>query len=323
MLIVLPLFALFVCLPQKGESQEIQFSQFYAAPLYLSPSFAGSSNGSRLAMSYRNQWPQMPGTFVAYSVSFDHYFKDYNSGVGFLFYSDQAGSGNLSTTSSSFLYSYNFKINSSWTIRPGVQFLYEQRNLDFHRLIFEDQLSIDGSVSPSTQATNPTERTSYFDAASSVMVYSDEIWGGLSLDHLMMPNQSLIGSQVDVIPLRLNVFGGYRYNYGSMLEGKPDESLSFNFMFKKQGRFNQLDIGAYWSKTPIFAGLLYRGLPFFNHQMQGIFNSEALVFMGGLRTRFLRIGYSYDYTISRLINNTGGAHEISIIYEFNQRSGTE
>lgn len=269
-------------------------------------------------MNYRNQWPQMPGTFVAYSVALDHYFANYNSGVGFIFYSDQAGSGNLATTSSGLLYSYQFNINEDWIIRPGLKFVYEQRNLDFFRLIFEDQLSLDGSVSSSTQASNPTEMTWYFDASSSVLLYSDETWVGFALDHLMRPNQSLIGAQVDRLPLRFSMFGGYRYNYGSQLAGKPDESISFNFLFKKQGKFNQLDLGTYWTKTPVFIGVLYRGLPFFNNQLQGIFNSEALVFMGGMRTKNLRIGYSYDYTISRLINNTGGAHEISIIYEFNQ-----
>ena len=30
----------------------------------------------------------------------------------------------------------------------------------------------------------------------------------------------------------------------------------------------------------------------------------------------LRAGYSYDFTISRLVTNTGGAHEVSLIYKF-------
>jgi len=34
----------------------------------------------------------------------------------------------------------------------------------------------------------------------------------------------------------------------------------------------------------------------------------------------LHIGYSYDFTISNLIGSTGGAHEISIVYEFNNLS---
>jgi hypothetical protein len=30
----------------------------------------------------------------------------------------------------------------------------------------------------------------------------------------------------------------------------------------------------------------------------------------------LRVGYSYDFTISNLVSSTGGAHEVSITYEF-------
>lgn len=51
-------------LPVSASAQGPQFSQFYAAPLTLSPSFAGSTHGSRMVMNYRNQWPSLPRAFV-------------------------------------------------------------------------------------------------------------------------------------------------------------------------------------------------------------------------------------------------------------------
>ena len=46
-------------------------------------------------------------------------------------------------------------------------------------------------------------------------------------------------------------------------------------------------------------------------------NNDAIAVLVGLSIpdRNFRIGYSYDVSISRLAANTGGAHEISIIYE--------
>ena len=39
------------------QAQDPQFSQYYAAPLYLNPAFTGSEMLPRIGANYRNQWP--------------------------------------------------------------------------------------------------------------------------------------------------------------------------------------------------------------------------------------------------------------------------
>lgn len=297
-------------------AQTPQFSQFYASPLYLAPSFAGATDGSRVVLNYRNQWPQIPGAFVTLAFSLDHYFHNYRSGLGILLFRDQAGSGRLASTEGGLVYSYNFNLNHRWIMRPGVQFLYGQRTVDFHRHVFGDQLTLDGTL-PTTNAPRPIDRVGYFDASSSLMAYSYNAWMGVSVDHLMRPNQSMT-QQESRLPMKYTLFGGYRFYFGRDFAGRDRESISIASMFRRQGKFNQFDLGVYWSKFPISLGLLYRGIPLFNNEIHGMFNNDALVLLGALRTNNLRIGYSYDFTISRLINNTGGAHEISLIFQFNQ-----
>jgi len=63
--IVILSFVLFV----DSQCQDPTFSQFYANPLYLAPSFAGATEEYRLGMNYRNQWPAVPGVFHTYSIS--------------------------------------------------------------------------------------------------------------------------------------------------------------------------------------------------------------------------------------------------------------
>jgi len=301
------------------EAQEPQFSQFYAAPLYLAPSFAGATDGSRLGLNFRNQWPSIPGAFVTYAFSLDHYFHNFNSGVGVLVLRDQAGTGRLANTSLSLLYSYNFLVSHNLAIRPGVSFSVSERSLDFFRLTFGDQLDLGGQHRPTTvNPVVPIDQVRYFDAAGSVVAYSPAFWAGLSVDNLMRPNRSMVDGQVNRIPMKFSVFAGYRYEYSGFLRGDAAESVSLAVLYRNQGKFNQLDVGVYWSKHPISLGVLYRGIPLFNNAVHGLFNNDALVAMAGIRTRFLRFGYSYDMTISRLINATGGSHEISVIYHFNQ-----
>ncbi len=45
-------------------------------------------------------------------------------------------------------------------------------------------------------------------------------------------------------------------------------------------------------------------------------SNEALIFSMGLIFDYFEFGYSYDFTISELSARTGGAHEISLQYEF-------
>ena len=304
------------------KAQDPQFSQFYAAPLYIAPSFAGGTDGSRVVMNYRNQWPSIPGAFVTYAFSFDHYFHNYRSGAGILIARDQAGTGRLANNSASLLYSYNFQLGHRWTMRPGLAFSYSERTIDFYRLTFGDQLQLSGNHNPST--FNPLindlaiDRVGYFDASSSIMAYSSNAWAGITLDHLMRPNQSMLNEQKSRSPVKYSIFGGYRFDYGGNLRGDVGESISLAVLYRNQGKYNQLDAGVYWSRNPISLGLLYRGIPIFNNHVHGLFNNDAIVAMVGLRTKDIRVGYSYDMTISRLINSTGGSHEISIIYHFNQ-----
>ncbi len=302
------------------KAQAIQFSQFYAAPMYLAPSFAGSTDGSRIILNYRNQWPQLPGTFQTFAFSVDHYFHDYRSGVGFQVFRDQAGSGNLATTNAGVLYSYNFRANRHWTLRPGVHFLYSQRSIDYNRLIFGDQLDLDNDGLPnsSSRASISLDSRQYFDASASIIAYRGNLWIGTTVDHLMRPDQSMT-SQASHIPLKFSAFGGYRIMLNQPLAGVGRETISIAYLYKNQGPFNQLDLGAYWTKEPISIGFLYRGVPVFdNDAVNSFFNRDAVVLMAAIRTNDVRIGYSYDFTISNLLGSTGGSHEISIIYEFNQ-----
>ena len=75
-----------------------------------------------------------------------------------------------------------------------------------------------------------------------------------------------------------------------------------------------MDVGAYFTLPPLIVGLWYRGLPI--KQTDGIANSDALIFMVGVESKRATFGYSFDYTISDLGIGTGGAHEISITYNF-------
>jgi type IX secretion system PorP/SprF family membrane protein len=293
-------------------SQDPTFSQFYANQLYLAPSFAGATEEYRLAINYRNQWPAIPGVFHTYSISFDKAMPNFNSGIGVLATYDVAGSGDLSTTNIGLLYSYDFQINREWHIRPGVNFKFYYLGLDIYKLVFNSQLTGSGTT-PSIYPP-PFERVADVDFATSAIVYNESIWGGFTLDHLLVPKTSFYGDDATV-PIKFNLFGGVQLYKKTRLRTKYREVLSVAANYQTQAKFHQTDIGLYYYRDPLIFGLWYRGIPFLTSQA-----GDAIIGLVGIKTDQLHIGYSYDFTISNLIGSSGGAHEVSIVYEFSSAS---
>jgi type IX secretion system PorP/SprF family membrane protein len=292
--------------------QDPTFSQFYANALYLSPSFAGATADYRLGINYRNQWPAVPGVFHTYSISFDKAIPSFNSGIGVLATYDVAGSGNLSTTNIGLLYSYDFNINKDWHIRPGVNFKFYYLGLDINKLIFNSQITGSGT-SPSVTPP-PFENVADVDFATSALVYNATTWAGFTFDHLLKPKTSFYGNDATV-PMKFNFYGGTQILKKTRLKQKMQDVLSVAINFQKQGKFYQSDLGLYYYKEPLIFGIWYRGIPLVTSQA-----GDAIIGLIGIKTSQLHIGYSYDFTISNLIGSTGGAHEISLVYEFNNLS---
>jgi type IX secretion system PorP/SprF family membrane protein len=291
----------------KTSAQDPQFSQFYSNPLYLAPSFAGAAGGSRICANYRDQWVNLPSTFTTYSFSYDHYFSHFNSGFGLLAYKDAAGTGQLGTLSVGVQYSYNFKIHESIFIRPGLHFSYRENGIAWDKLKFIEQIMYNGGTNTQPE---PLPKTRDVDLALSTLVYTKRIWAGITADHLLAPNMSLYAGESKV-PVKISLFGGVELVKRSKLLKPTEETMTLAYLFKKQGPYYQLDLGVYWFKNPLVLGLWYRGIPPFNSQ-----RGDALILLVGYKNRNFNIGYSYDLTVSNLIGQALGSHEISMSVKF-------
>jgi type IX secretion system PorP/SprF family membrane protein len=301
-------------------AQDAHFSRFYSNSLYLAPSFAGSTGKNRLAASYRNQWPSVEVGYKTYSFSFDHYFDKLNSGVGVLFLNDVAGSGDLSTTNFGVMYNYDFKIANTVHIRPGMHLLYTQRSIDFSKLIWSDQMSAAGNA-PSSGEVVPFSNVGALDFSASLLSFSDRFWAGFAFDHLLRPNQSLYYNEFETanaarVPIKFQLFGGSKLMVKESLLRPTPTVLQFAFLYKRQAGFNQLDLGFYYHYNPVVLGIWYRGIPIYN----SFKTNDAIVLLVGFKTDQYNIGYSYDFTTSKLISTSGGSHELSVSYSFGKPS---
>ena len=301
-------------------AQDPQFSQYYAAPMYLNPGLVGINQKGSFGVNYRSQWPNIDANFETYSFYIDNHFEDKYSSVGLIFTTDKEGIVGLASNTIGLQYAYQVELTRRWTFRPGVEFAYYTRDLNFDKLTFGDQFDQNGLVNPvSAETFNTGLKAKFFDISFGGIFYTPDLWIGGAVHHITEPNQSLTDGDAK-LPRRTSLHGGYRISLrpssgsGVATASTPERSVTPSFSYRSQGNFDQLDLGAFVTLEPLLLGVWYRGIPV--RKVDGVANSESIIFMLGLQQARTTIGYSFDYTISDLGIGTGGAHEISFTYTF-------
>lgn len=301
-------------------AQDPQYSQYYAAPLYLNPAFAGSELTGRIGFNYRNQWPSIETQFTTFSAYYDTYLNDYNSGVGVLVTQDTEGAAKLRSTSISGIYSYELKIGDNAYFRPGFQATYIRREIGFYdNLVFANQIDPRdpfGPLLPGTDIPGLGDPVNMLSLTFGGLFFTEDFWIGASAHHVNKPNQSFIDGD-SPLPTKLSLHAGYRISLGNggmrqdFTHMRRQRYITPTVNYKRQGPFEQLDVGAYFYVEPIVFGVWYRGLPYKRVEEQS--NRDAIVMMVGLNLLSgLNVGYSFDYTVSQLGIQSGGAHELSL-----------
>lgn len=303
-------------------AQDPEFSQYYAAPLYLNPAFTGTSSDHRLIANHRNQWPNVTGGFVTYAFSYDYNLSDVNSGLGFMVVTDRAGSANLRSTQVNFQYSYKVNFNDKWMFSSGLNFGMGFRNIDFNKLVFGDQLAFDSdaNVPSDDPVMGSLESSRYFDFGGGFLAYNRTFWIGVAAQHLNRPNRSMLDEHAE-IPVKMTFHGGVRIPlYNGPFKRDRVAAVAPSFIYKQQGSFDQLDVGAYFLYEPVVVGLWYRGIPIKQNVRDNI-SQDAIVVIIGFQMKTVELSYSYDLTVSDLGPVAGGAHEVALKYKINMLGG--
>ena len=308
-------------LPMETKGQDFILSQPYNNSTIVAPSFAGLTNGGRVALAYRNQWPGLSqfNTYVTYIAAFDYFLHEFNSGIGALILNDVQAGGLVRSTEGALQYNYRVQLggrHGNVFFRPGVQVKFMHKSLDFSRFIFSENIAVDGTILGNGTPFD-VERESYnkLDAAFSSLFYNKHFWAGFNIDHLIPTNVSFL-NQSAKIPMRFSVMAGYNLIYQQSGWRNPyDDLVTFSILLQNQGQFNQMDLGVAWTKSVFQVGAAFRGfLP-----VSTITAHDAFIFSLGLNMEQFKVVYSYDVSLSPLHSVSAGSHEISLQFFFNQK----
>jgi len=292
-------------------AQDPELTQFYAAPVYTNPAMAGTAvcaNGAagRVNINYRNQWPSLPGTFRSYSLSWDQHIPSIGGGLGAMVFHDVAGSGLLTSTTVSGVYSYMLPLGrgkNAAVMRFGLQGALAFKSLDWNRLRFGDQIVPTQGFVNMTGEQKPSQSISYPNFNAGMMIYNSKFYGGFAAHNITQPNWSFYDNPDEILPIRYTVHAGGNIKYGG--NRFTEDNISPNALFMVQRNFTQLNLGFYANRGPLVTGLWFR-------QTFGNYNtSDAIILLVGFRKDRFKFGYSYDFTVSDGRSAIPSSHEVS------------
>ena len=304
------LFALvaviFIALSQTAQAQDPAFTQFYGNPLYLNPAMAGSANCPRISMNHRNQWPSLKGAFISNSISIDKNVEALHGGVGLQVLNDIQGEGALTNTQVSAMYSYQLQASRKLTVLTGVQATYQQRALDKTKLHFGDEIDPNyGFVFPTQENVEQfADNVSYTDISIGMMAFTKKYFAGFAMHHITEPDDAFITTSY--LPRKLTFHAGANFavgrskNMGLVMDGP---FVTPNVLYMTQNGAEQLNVGMSLTNNSFSGGLYFRN---------NFSNADAVLIVLGYEANGMRLGYSYDYTVSQLAGASGGAHEVSL-----------
>ncbi len=311
---------------ESARAQDVHFTQFNAAPLIVNPAFTGNFSGQwRGAAIYRDQWRSIPAPFVTYGASVDMplvedlTIDDYLA-AGIQLYNDKAGDGNLSNFTGMLSVAYHKFLGRSYdpnmSLSVGFQGGYSSKSIDLSKLYFEEEY-FNGSFQPGTGI----DRLSLNNKTNAWIVNAGIAWShsvserfgytiGLGGNNLNQPQESFRD------PKSADVGLGIRYTgqVGAIAYLSDKFSLRPAVLYQSQATAYELVAGNEFHcivgdpevrsmATAIFLGGWYR-------------NNDAAMVSAGVEFKGIRIGVSYDYTISDLqgATNGNGGFEISLRY---------
>lgn len=293
------------------QAQDPEFSQFYANILYLNPAFAGAAKCPRMTLNYRNQWPALGSTYVTYNASYDQHVDALEGGVGVLVFNDVQGDGAITQTNFSGMYSYTLPVSRTFAVKGGFQASYIQKKINWD-FVFPDM--IHPLYGPVLQTAE--EQTNFskgiFDFSAGLVGFSRDYFFGFAVHHLTQPSESFREASDAYIPRKYTIHFGSNIPITSRNFRRGELSISPNLLFQQQENFQQINYGLYLNRKSIVAGVWLRQN--FN------FHYDSFIMLVGFVQDKLKFAYSYDLTVSKLRNQTLGAHEVSYSMTFNCKS---
>lgn len=298
------LFFLLFCVAAKATGQQYpQFSQNMFNQLAVNPGYAGHTGMINVALGNRQQWMggfdgMAPKTTV-FGADTKLNLLGWDSGLGLTMMNDEIGEwtnlylslayskrwqtdfGKLGVGLSLGMVNQSIKGSNLSTLPQGVG--DDFGNGDYH-----------------SEETFTDDQGTALDLGIGAYLENKSYYLGFSVAHLNKPQPKFTDTYTSYLDQTIFITGGYKYQ----MKNRPIVLIPSVFIKSNVSSY-QLDLNVNGIlKDKYWGGLTYRF-------------QDAIVVLGGVElNNGLRIGYSYDISVSRLRGTQNGSHELMLGYSF-------
>jgi type IX secretion system PorP/SprF family membrane protein len=293
------------CLLSIG--QDYHFSGFMHNLPYVNPAYAALASSGEVGLTYRNQWPGIPATFVTYGAALIVPVQSLNSGIGVTFLNDVQGGGIINRTTAGILYGYRLQLGSNWQVGAGISASFVMKRFNADELVFRSDILYELGYSYGTVVFENYSKN-YPDFSVGVMAGNKEqLKFGVSVSHLTRPYDSFSSAESVRLPFKYAAFVSKRF------EGVGQNGISVepSVFYSLQSQNQELIWGTRVNITPVLMiGAWFRQ----NLKM----NMDAFILSAGLSWDKYNIIYSYDVNMKKInfLSTKMAAHEVTFLYRF-------
>ena len=283
-------FLMGICVTVSAQ-QDPMFTQYMHNPVSINPAYAGSRGTLNIVGMHRQQWVGIDGAPKTLALSINSPFIKYNVGIGFTLLYDQLGPTKQTGLFGD--YSYHLKIKNKTKLALGLKAGISIIEKDLNNLIHyneDDYLAMNGY-----------QKLYLPNFGLGTYLYSDRYYLGLSIPKLLQ-NSLSDNSNTLVSKEKRHYFvtGGVVFDMTENIKFKPSTTLR---IVKGSPVSTELSLAVLLQER-LWFGAMYR----LGDALGALVKIDL--------SKELSIGYSYDYTLSKLGVYSQGTHEIYISFDF-------
>lgn len=282
--------------------QDPKFSQYMFNRLVINPAFAGTNDIISATLIHRHQWVGFSGEPITQTFSICGPISKLHGGVGLHVVNDQLGLDK----SQGLLLSYSYRFNvGAGILGAGLQGGMFSKSLDGNQFKATDETYDDAIPYGLTSAIVP-------DFGLGVYYNTNKLYFGLSSSHI---NESKVNYDSISTYIQMKLKRHYYVTAGYAYEINPKFSIEPSVLIKSDATSTQVDVNSNFiyklnNKRKVWAGASYSS-------GDVIRASSAIVLLVGMNiTDYLRFGYSYDVTTTKINQFAPNTHEIMLGVDF-------
>lgn len=269
------------------------FTQYMFNEMFINPAYAGSREAISSTALYRDQWAGIDGAPKTQTLSIHGPIRNKKMGLGFSVMNESVGIekkvGVFGT------YAYRLQVNDDAHLSFGLNAGIINLRQNFLEVIEHDQG--DPQFSENVQSVVPN-------AGFGIYFNTKKAYAGISIprmiDNYLDAEDGLqFKNQLDMQSLHYYLTGGYVFDLSSNVKLKPMTMIKAS-----DGAPVQMD----FSIAAQFKEIFWIGATVRSGDAVAVFTQINI-------TKQLRLGYSFDYTLTKLNDYGHGSHEISLGYD--------